>query len=413
MKILQISTGYDISFNGGITNYVRNISTTLSSFGNEVYVLYSQDNGETKEYTYNLINYKPILRPFHLSSVIRNSDIERIEKIVSELNPDIIHVHMMIDLPIAILEMFMKYAKVVISLHDYSYVCNRIILLDREGKLCESSNSNLKCNTCISWEETIDNRYLGGFVRKLGRTLKIDKIKDSSGHTEKFEVGKKLFSKANAIIAVSNRVREIYQRNEYDNKKFFVNHIGNYTAEDDFRNSFGKRELKSDSEKLRFGFIGNLNYHKGADLFFEIAKNSKHTFHIYGGIAAGLEETIQSLPNITYHGKYKHDELKDILKNVDVGLVLPIWEDNAPQVVFEFLNSGIPIIGTRMGGLPDFINEENGVLFDNTKVGLESIKSYIDSNEFYIFYNRVINNIKGTKKSSEHMDDLISIYEKL
>lgn len=413
MKILQISTGYDISFNGGITNYIRNISSTLSSFGNDVYVLYSQDNGETKEYEYSLINYNPILKPFHLSSVINNADIENIEKIVSELHPDIIHVHMMIDLPIAVLEMFMKYAKVVISLHDYSYVCNRIILLDREGKLCESSNENLKCNSCISWEETIDNKLFGGIVRKSGQILGVDKIKNSSGHKERFIFGKKMFSKVNALIAVSNRVKEIYVRNGFENNNFYVNHIGNYTAEDDFRLSFGRREFKNEGEKFNFGFIGNLNYHKGSDLFFKIAGKSHHNFHIYGGIDAHLMELVEQLPNVTYHGKYQHSDLKDILRNVDVGLVLPIWEDNAPQVVFEFLNSGIPILGTRMGGLPDFINDDNGILFSNNDDELGRVINFLNSGEMYSFYNRVINNIKGTKKSSEHMSDLLSIYQKL
>jgi hypothetical protein len=33
MKVLQICTGFDISFNGGITNYVRNISSTMADNG--------------------------------------------------------------------------------------------------------------------------------------------------------------------------------------------------------------------------------------------------------------------------------------------------------------------------------------------------------------------------------------------
>lgn len=413
MKILQVSTGYDISFNGGITNYVRNISSTLSSFGNEVYVLYSQDNGEVKEYEYNLINYNSTLKPFHLSSVIKNSDIENIEKIVSELRPDIIHVHMMIDLPIAILEMFMKYAKVVISLHDYSYVCNRIILLDRDGKLCESSNNNLKCNSCISWEETIESKLLRNVIRKSEKIFGIDKIKDSSGHKERFAFGKKMFANVNALIAVSNRVKEIYVRNGFENNHFYVNHIGNYTAEDDFRLSFSKRDFKNEDEKFNFGFIGNLNYHKGSDLFFKIASKSHHNFHIYGGIDSHLMELVNQLPNVTYHGKYQHSDLKNILKNVDIGLVLPIWEDNAPQVVFEFLNSGIPILGTKMGGLPDFINDDNGILFSNNPDEIEGIIKFLNNEQLYSFYNRVINNIKGTKKSSEHMNDILSIYQNL
>lgn len=413
MKILQIATGYDISFNGGITNYVRNISNELIEGGYDVTVLYSQDDGERKDYKFEIIKIETILLPFHLSSVITNNDVKKIDEIVRNLNPDIIHVHMMIDLPIDVLAVFKKHSKVVVSLHDYSYICNRIILLDRNGKNCLNSDENRRCNTCISFEETIDNRILGGSLRRFAKGIKVDKLANSFNHHEKFKVAQKLFSEIDSVVAVSNRVKDIYVSNGFVNNKFYVNHIGNYTAEKEFRDSFGTRKNINEGERVKFGFIGNLNYHKGSEVFLKLAKDSKHEFHIYGGIDGVVNEEIQMMKNIFYHGKYTHDQLKDILKNVDFGLVLPIWEDNAPQVIFEFLNSGIPIIGTKMGGLPDFINESNGVLFENTEEEIIKIKKFIESNEVLNFYNSVINSIKGTKTAREHMHDLLEIYEKI
>ncbi|OPH00389.1 hypothetical protein B2I21_00165, partial [Chryseobacterium mucoviscidosis] len=77
---------------------------------------------EEKKYNFKTLHIDPKLRPFHLSSVITNEDINVVEKIVKDLSPDIIHVHMMIDLPLKVLEVLKKHAKVIISLHDYSYV---------------------------------------------------------------------------------------------------------------------------------------------------------------------------------------------------------------------------------------------------------------------------------------------------
>lgn len=413
MKILQISTGYDISFNGGITNYVRNISNELIDAGHDVTVLYSQDNGEKKDYKFKIININTILKPFHLSSVVTNNDVNKIEKIIHDLNPDIIHVHMMIDLPINVLSIFKRCCKVVVSLHDYSYICNRIILLDKNGKNCLNSDENKKCNNCISFEETIDNKVLGGILRRFSKGIKIDKLANSYNHHNKFKAGQKLFSEVDGLIAVSNRVKDIYVSNGFKNDKFYVNHIGNYTAEKEFRDSFGVRKKINECEKIKFGFIGNLNFHKGSELFLKLAKNSKHDFHIYGGIETAVYEEILTMENVFYHGKYIHEQLRDILKNVDIGLVLPIWEDNAPQVIFEFLNSGIPIIGTRMGGLPDFINESNGLLFENTKDDILKIKNIIESNGIINFYNSVINSIKGTKTAEDHLVELFEIYEKI
>jgi glycosyltransferase involved in cell wall biosynthesis len=413
MRVLQICTGFDISFHGGITNYVRNISSTMADNGHDVTVLYSKDNKEEKNYSFKTLDINPKLRPFHLSSIISNSDIDLLEKIVKDISPDIIHVHMMIDLPVKALEVFKKYAKVVISLHDYSYVCNRIILLDKEGKLCTNSETNKKCNSCISFEETIDNRYVSAGVREGLKLLKIKKIGNSSGHHERFLVGQKLFKNVDSLIAVSNRVKEIYQENGYDNDLFIVNHIGNYTADETFRSNFTGRVKKDPSQKLKLGFIGNLNYHKGANLFLKLVENSDHEFHIYGGIENSVLEKIQSKPHVFYHGRYQHNDLVDILKQIDLGLVLSIWEDNAPQVVFEFLNAGVPVIGTKMGGIPDFVNENNGFLFEIDEVGIESVLQLMNSDEIYNLYNRVINTINGTKTASQHMDELMKIYNQI
>lgn len=410
MKILQISTGFDISFNGGITNYVRNISSTLQEYGNEVYVMYSQDNGKTKDYNYKLINIVPKLRPFHLGSCITNSDIKKIEKIVSELKPDIIHVHMMIDLPIEVLSIFKKKSKLIISLHDYSFLCNRITLLDRNQKLCIDNNENNKCSHCISIDEASNNRIIKGLSWRIRKMFNINGVVESSGHHERFVRGKQLFLEADALTAVSHRVKEIYNFNGYTNNNFFVNHIGNYTAEDEFKSKFGIRRKIEKGDKVRFGFIGNFSPFKGSDIVLRIAENCNHEFHIYGGTSEHTLSKIGELPNVFYHGRYNHNDLVNILGKVDIGLVLPVWEDNGPQVVFEFLNSGVPIIGTRMGGIPDFVNESNGKLYGIDEPEILRLVEFLKSDELFGFYNGVINNFPGTKKAKEHMDEILEIY---
>jgi predicted metallopeptidase len=167
MKILQISTGFDIGFNGGITNYVRNFSDSLVDAGHDVTVCYSKEVASERKYKFKTIVVNPILEPFHLSSVISNSDIDTFEKLIINEKPDVIHVHMMIDLPIKILGLFKKHTKLVISLHDYSFICNRIVLMKLNGQNCVNSNENRDCNYCIPNHETIDNKYLKYLMRGL------------------------------------------------------------------------------------------------------------------------------------------------------------------------------------------------------------------------------------------------------
>ncbi len=415
MKIVHISTGYDISSFGGITNYVRNLSETLVKMGQEVFVIYSQDDGTLKNYKFQTIPVKTSLFPFYKKSVVFNGDIKKIEKIIISLKPDIIHTHMMIDLPIGVLEMFKKHAKLVISLHDYSFICKRIVLYKKKlDEICTESHENRDCDFCIERYETSTNRFDARYRLIIKNLFYKNKIYPSSLHYNRFVTGKVYFNQADALIAVSDRVKEIYEKNGYVNENFLINHIGNYTAEDEFRANFVDKKNIEPGKRIKFGFLGNLHKVKGLDIFIEIASRSRHEFHIYGEIEGeNFIKRIKQVSNIYYHGTYNHSDLISILKEIEIGLVLPIWEDNAPQVVFEFLNAGIPIIGTRMGGLPDFINETNGRLFNPTPEEINGIINFIGSDDIYSFYNKLVNKISGTKKSMQHGEEMLQLYKSI
>ena len=41
-----------------------------------------------------------------------------------------------------------------------------------------------------------------------------------------------------------------------------------------------------------------------------------------------------------------------------------VWWDNGPQTVFEFNACNVPVLGARLGGIPDFVEDGvNGFLF--------------------------------------------------
>ncbi|HLU39385.1 MAG TPA: glycosyltransferase, partial [Planctomycetota bacterium] len=53
-----------------------------------------------------------------------------------------------------------------------------------------------------------------------------------------------------------------------------------------------------------------------------------------------------------------------LLALVDVVVVPSVWDDCAPLVVAEALAARAPVVGSRIGGIPDFVRDgENGLLF--------------------------------------------------
>ena len=68
------------------------------------------------------------------------------------------------------------------------------------------------------------------------------------------------------------------------------------------------------------------------------------------------------------HGHVSREKLPEVYANSSL-LVIPSLEDNCPMVVLEAMASGIPVLGSRVGGIPDLIHpEKNGWLYESGNV---------------------------------------------
>ena len=127
-------------------------------------------------------------------------------------------------------------------------------------------------------------------------------------------------------------------------------------------------EIKlGETNKFRVCFIGGFgNPRKGQDLFLCTAQqvlkiDQGYEFIMIGG-GGGLED---------YKNKYESDGIifmgrQDnpigILKQCEL-LVVPSYADSCPNTVMEALYNGVPVIGSRAGGIPEILNDETA-LFD-------------------------------------------------
>lgn len=78
----------------------------------------------------------------------------------------------------------------------------------------------------------------------------------------------------------------------------------------------------------------------------------------------GLAEKVRFLGYMTYN-----DELLKLYRESDI-FVLPSLTEGSPQTLFEAMACGIPVIATRVGGVPHVIKDnENGILIDPASPG--------------------------------------------
>lgn len=407
MKIVHIVTGFDINYPGGITNYVRNLNSILNdNYGFESKLVFSEGDGDfSRDVKPDLFFSVNKMKRFSYRFSSKGNDDGLFLDFLEREKPDIIHFHTVYGLSEAILN-FINDAnyKYVISVHDYYIVCPRIYMVDRDGLPCRNVVKE-KCKSCLSLLEYND------FLRKASEKfhIKLPLIKsDLNEHRNKLM--QNFMDKAARILPVSTRVGEIV-KDLTSNELIHVLTIGNESA-DRFR-----KRARCSSEFINIAFIGTLNKNKGGDLFIDIVNRLKPVshlkFHFYGRAEAKYIDLLRD-SGVKNHGGYKPSELPTILDDIDMGMVLPIWEDNGPQVVMEFINNGIPVFGTRVGGIPDFVKHHvTGYLFhpDENEEIEQSIGFLKNITRDYI--ERLADNIEPLKTVAIHTHEMADIYREI
>lgn len=126
-------------------------------------------------------------------------------------------------------------------------------------------------------------------------------------------------------------------------------------------------KIKSSDEFLYFGRLDEI---KGIQIAIEaFKKNSseKIKFHIVG--SGPYENELKKLanhdPRIIFHGYYKFEKLQFFLNQCSYSIIPSICYENFPFSIIESFNYAVPVIGSKIGGIPEIItNNYNGFLFE-------------------------------------------------
>lgn len=357
MKILHICSDFSIDFQGGITNYVRSLATEQVREQNEVWVMDYSQGVHMHPNGFTTVGFKSKNDSWSNEKKVDPSLEEEIKIFLDAQNFDLIHFHMWMNFGPNVIQLFQKY-KYVVSLHDYFSICPRIIMM-RNGKSCDKADE--RCLNCFSVVEK--NLFLGKVYKKIWPSkLKEHKLFPSKKIIlERRSIYYPFLSNAKALFPVSNRVKEIFE-NSGVKGNYTVLHIGNETAKT-FNYDY---VYKPNSKTINLVLLSNASYQKGGPLLCSILQRVTNPLivpHFYGRCSGKTEKMLRD-SGFVIHGPYKQKQLSEILENMDIGAVLSIWEDNGPQVVMEMLNNRVPVLGTKMGGIPDFISNDTGFLFN-------------------------------------------------
>ncbi len=168
---------------------------------------------------------------------------------------------------------------------------------------------------------------------------------------------RKILGKCDVIVALSNTWKEYIRSIGFDNVVVIPNPI-----EPPKMNPSQK-----DDTALHLVFLGNIFEQKGIfDLLRAMEGLSGVVLHIGGkGDTARMQQEIRNFGlenSVVYHGFVSGEEKEKLFQTGDV-YVLPSYSEGLPVSILEAMSYGMPVVASRIGGIPDIIDEgETGLM---------------------------------------------------
>jgi glycosyltransferase involved in cell wall biosynthesis len=172
--------------------------------------------------------------------------------------------------------------------------------------------------------------------------------------------------RADAVIAVSSPIAERLARDGVPDYKIHCVPNGFAPLVQTVARATARQRLGITTDALVAGWVGRLSKEKGADIMLDAlaASDPKWSLSIIGeGDESShlLEQAaaLQVSNRITWHGPIAN---AGSLFTAFDAFVLSSRTEGTPIALFEAMNAGVPIVATRVGGVPDVVNSSHALL---------------------------------------------------
>jgi glycosyltransferase involved in cell wall biosynthesis len=254
---------------------------------------------------------------------------EKFSRILDRVRPDVVHTHNIKGFSPVIWHIARQNGIPVIhTAHSYELICADGSLLGRSGESCAPRS---RCMVC---------KVHGAWYRRQAAAIDV------------------FCSPSDYLLRAHMEAGVVPKRSA---------HVRNGVT----RRGLPPRSAQLSEDRLvRYLYMGQLAAHKGIDILIgaiRLTSGSAFTIDIAGrgdGEArltalAGVDDRVR------FHGFVEGERKDRLLSNADVLIFPSIWVENAPMSIAEAFCYGLPVIGSRIGAIPEFVEHgTNGLLFE-------------------------------------------------
>lgn len=338
--------------NGGSETYIFKLGEALRKNGHEVQYFGMEHpdrivSNNVDAYTSNMdfhgSRLSKLLYPF---KIIYSAEARRqIRLVLDDMKPDVVHlnnINFQIT-PSIIYEIRSwerknnKKCKIVFTAHDYQWICPNHMLCRPDGTVCEKCIGG-KYGNCIKY-----GCIHGSKLRSI--------LGAFEGYYYKW---RKTYSMVDTIIAPSQFLYDKFAMDDVLSDKLLMLHNFLDISID------SKDSSEALSAKPYVLYFGRYSEEKGVQTLLNVAKQLPEIEFVFAG-SGPLEDEVNSVKNVTNMGFLTGKELAKVIKEASFSVYPSQWYENCPFSVMESQTYGIPVIGSRLGGIPELI--KGGMLF--------------------------------------------------
>ncbi len=383
MKVLMINKF--LYPNGGSETYIFKLGEQLQKMGHEVQFFGMEHEGRcvgnrVEAYTSDMEFHGGSLLTklsYPIKTIYSREARKQIRKVLDDFSPDVCHLNNFNYqlTPSIILEIVKwrkktgKTCKIVYTAHDGQLVCPNHML--------RNPIRQENCERCLG-----------------GNYLNCTKGKCIHGSTLKSVVGtmeayfwnwKKVYQHIDTIICCSQFMKSKLDTNPILAEKTIVKH-----------NFVDNIEWRDTPKKDYVLYFGRYSEEKGVKLLLQACRELPEIPFVFAG-AGLLEGEVNQVVNVRNVGFQTGENLEKLVREARFSVYPSVWYENCPFSVIESQMYGTPVLGSRIGGIPELIKEGiTGELFDagsvddlikkitllwnkqRTEAGYQDIKEQVD-----------------------------------